>query len=176
MKRSQPISNWQLFEFIKDTDRETLDRVADSIPYEDRRVLFRDYCRMVKDFMEKNGIEKMQRDTETIEIELVLTKTKVLTPKGENPTVAKIKLDEHFNSELRIELIKTNGEEITTFNLRDIERDAETFMLFQQLEQHIRKGVKKFKEKLDQQTEKVGEEFISKLKERFSPYLVAEQL
>lgn len=178
MQRSKPIIVSELIGFLRENTEEIIDNVADEIPYKHKRAIFRQYCKMVKKFLDEHNINKETRERKEIEINM-LCKKKVYDQNGKINTLKKIVFSEtsgwsetHFN----VHVIDKNDDEVAEFTINDLKDDIAYLIVFEQLEEEITKGVKQLKQKLKRSMNRIGDEFLKELKDKFSTYLVAEQL
>ncbi len=175
--RGRPIDTEELLQFLKDTPIDVIDNIADEIPYKHKRVVFREYCKMVKKFIEEQNITEIKRENKEVKLKM-LCKKKVKNVEGETQTIKHLEIGEHsfYGSGVSIKIVNNKGNEIDDFEIHRIGEQIEHLILFEQLEQEILKCVNQFKRKLKKSIKRVGEPFLKELKEKFSTYLVAEQL
>lgn len=178
MHRSQPINEGQLIEFLRENSEETIDRIADEIPYKHKRTVFREYCKMVKKFLGEHDITDIKKNRKEIELSMICKK-RVYDMEGKLHILKKIVLNErggYYEDGVEITIIDNKSDKVVEFHISDLKENIESLIVFEQLEQEIVKGVKQFKQKLKKGTDKIGDGFLKELKEKFSTYLVAEQL
>lgn len=167
--RARKFSLHDLFQFLRENELEVFDKVAEEIKYKNTRIAFRDYCRIVSLFLKDNGIEGMvnkrqfnvpiecRKEFINIDVGKITQIIKYIGIKAKNENVIFI----------------INGDE---FNLSRAS-NTENLIVIEQFQNQIIKGLKKIINMIRESNNRVGsQELCRRLNDRFSAYLVANQI
>ena len=162
------IDNHDLFEFLRKNDLEVFDRVAEEIKYKNTRIAFRDYCRIISLFLKDNGIEDMINKRQFV-FEKKCKKEFININKGKSEKISSILITAKYES---VKFV-INGDE---FNLSRAS-NIENLVVIEQFQIQIIKGLKKIIKLIREGNKSVGsQELYKTLSDRFSAYLVANQI
>jgi hypothetical protein len=166
--RARKVDAQDLFEFLRENDLEVFDRVAEEIKYKNTRIAFRDYCRIVSLFLKDNGIEDMVNKRQ-FNFEKKCKKEFINISKGKSEKISSIRIKASYeNVKFMI-----NGDE---FNLSR-SSNIENLIVIEQFQIQIIKGLKKIINMIRESNNSVGsQELYRRLNDRFSAYLVANQI
>jgi hypothetical protein len=166
--RARRIDNHDLFEFLRKNDLEVFDRVAEEIKYKNTRIAFRDYCRIISLFLKDNGIENMINKRRFV-FEKKCKKEFINANKGKSEKISSILITAKYES---VKFV-INGDE---FNLSRAS-NIENLVVIEQFQIQIIKSLKKIIKLVRESNKSVGsQELCKRLNDRFSAYLVANQI
>jgi len=166
--RARKVDAQDLFEFLRKNDLEVFDRVAEEIKYKNTRIAFRDYCRIISLFLKDNGIENMINKRRFV-FEKKCKKEFINANKGKSEKISSILITAKYES---VKFV-INGDE---FNLSRAS-NIENLVVIEQFQIQIIKSLKKIIKLVRESNKSVGsQELCKRLNDRFSAYLVANQI
>jgi hypothetical protein len=165
--RARRIGGHDLFEFLRKNDLEVFDRVAEEIKYKNTRIAFRDYCRIVSLFLKDNGIDEMINERQ-FDVAIKCRKQFISIERGKTEKIKSIKITAKHDIKFEI-----NGDE---FNLSRTS-NIDNLVVIEQFQIQVIKGLKKIIKLIRESNKSVGsQELYKRLNDRFSAYLVANQI
>jgi len=172
-KRCKKISGYELFQFLSENSLDVFDKVAEEIKYKNTRITFRDYCRIVSLFLKDNGI------TEIINRKNFYVKIKCRRPfvNVEDEKTEKIESIGIYNNDygkVHFEIDENaNGKNFELGNARRVDN----IYIIEQFQNEIIKGLSKIIKMIRGSNNGVNsQELYRRLNDRFSAYLVANQI
>lgn len=166
--RAKKFGSHNLFQFLRENELEVFDRVAEEIKYKNTRIAFRDYCRIVSLFLKDNGIEEMV-NKRLFNIVMKCRKEFINTDKGKTEKISSIGITARYEN---VKFV-INGDE---FNLSRAS-NIENLIVIEQFQNQIIKGLKKIIKSIRESNNSVSsQELYKRLNDRFSAYLVANQI
>jgi hypothetical protein len=167
-KRSKRISKNGLFEFLRGNDLEVFDKVAEEIKYKNTRVAFRDYCRIVHLFLTDNGIEEMV-NKRLFAVPIKCRKQLIDADSGKSEKINHIGITSNYEKIV----LKINNSEFVISGTPAIN----TLAIIEQFQNEIIRGLVKMIKLIRESNRNVGsQELYKKLSDKFSAYLVANQI
>lgn len=166
--RARKVDAQDLFEFLRGNDLEVFDRVAEEIKYKNTRIAFRDYCRIVSLFLKDNGIEEMVNKRQ-FNVAMKCRKEFINIDKGKAEKIGSIAIIAKCENIIFV----VNDNE---FNLSRAS-NIDNLIVIEQFQNQIIKGLKKIVKSIRESNNWVGsQELCRRLNDRFSAYLVANQI
>lgn len=179
-QRCKPMDKEQLFEFFKDNTPETFDKIADEISYKHIRIAFRDFCKMMHNFIKEGGHMNVNGDSEFIEEKASCKNKEIITADLQKCKINHFTMTASNNGiEISFDTHKIDNIIFTTdSDGKEEEIGLDYLIIVEQVIGELTKAVKIISEKVDERLK--GKHSVSRLhnelREKFSNFIVADEL
>jgi hypothetical protein len=168
-RRVKRISTHDLFKFLRENNLEVFDKVAEEIKYKNTRVAFRDYCRIVSLFLQDNGIDEIV-NKRYFDVKIKCRRKFINVETGKMENINAMGITARYAN---ITFFINGGNEIELSRASNIEN----LVIVEQFQNEIMRGLEKLIKMIKESNKNVGsQELYNKLNDRFSAYLVANQI
>jgi hypothetical protein len=168
-RRARRISTHDLFKFLRENELEVFDKVAEEIRYKNTRVAFRDYCRIVSLFLKDNGIEEMV-NKRYFDVKMKCRRKFIDVGTGKTERIDRMGITARYAN---ITFFINGGNEIELSRASNIEN----LVIVEQFQNEIVRGLEKIIKMIRESNDRIGsQELYKRLNDRFSAYLVANQI
>jgi hypothetical protein len=167
-RRVKKISTHDLFKFLRENNLEVFDKVAEEIKYKNTRVAFRDYCRIVSLFLRDNGIDDIV-NKRYFDVKMKCRRKFIDVDTGKTEEIKHMEITAKYENIT----FSINGD---GFNLSRAS-NIENLVIVEQFQNEIIRGLGKIIKMVKESNNNVGsQELYRRLSDRFSAYLVANQI